>query len=124
MSTRFLIPKLMMFSRFPILAEITFTTAISINFLVNPADAGDPFRSSRLHKIGNRTEAAFKVIFQEGNYPAAEDYLKRAISDEPNEPLAYAIKVALAYGNQDLVTLDKYSKKTLDTGQKLITSNR
>ncbi len=123
MSTRFLIPKLMMFSRFPILTEITFATAITINFLVNPAYAGDPFRSSGPHKIGNRTEAAFKAIFQEGNYPAAEDYLKKAISDEPNEPLAYAMKAALAYGNQDLVSLDRYSKKTLDAGQKLITSD-
>jgi tetratricopeptide (TPR) repeat protein len=123
MSTRFLIPKLMMFSRFPILSKVTFTTVISINFSVNPAFAGDPFRSSEPHRIGNRTETAFKAIFQEGNYPAAEDYLKKAISDEPNEPLAYAMKAALAYVNQDLVGLDRYSRKTLDAGEKLMTSD-
>ena len=123
MSTRFLIPKLMMFSRFPIFTEVTFTTLITILFSVSPAFAGDPFRSSEPHRIGNRTETAFKAIFQEGNYPAAEDYLKKAISDEPNEPLAYAIKAALAYVNQDLVGLDRYSKKTLDAGEKLMTSD-
>lgn len=123
MSTRFLIPKLMMFSRFSVLAKVTFATAITVISLVNPADAGDPFRSSKPHKIGDRTEAAFKAIFQEGNYPAAEDYLKKAISDEPNEPLAYAMQAALAYGNQDLAGLDRYSKKTLEAGQKLIGSD-
>ncbi|WP_413175587.1 Sll0314/Alr1548 family TPR repeat-containing protein [Anabaena azotica] len=123
MSTRFLIPKLMMFFRFPVLVKVTFATAITVISLVNPADAGDPFRSSEPHKIGDRTEAAFKAIFQEGNYPAAEDYLKKAISDEPNEPLAYAMQAALAYGNQDLAGLDRYSKKTLEAGQKLIASD-
>lgn len=123
MSKQFLIPKLTMFFQFPIVAKVTFATTIALNLLVNPAFAGDPFRSSEPHKIGDRTEAAFKAIFQQGNYPAAEDYLKKAIVDEPDEPLAYALKASLAYGNQDLASLEKYSKKTLEAGQKLIATN-
>ncbi|MBK1988616.1 tetratricopeptide repeat protein [Sphaerospermopsis aphanizomenoides BCCUSP55] len=123
MSTKFLIPPFMMFCRFPLLAKVALATVMSMNLWANTAYAGDPFRSSEPRKIGDRTEAAFKAIFQDGNYPAAEDFLKKAISDEPDEPLAYAMKAALAYTNQDLGGLDRYSKKTLEAGQKLIASD-
>jgi tetratricopeptide (TPR) repeat protein len=97
--------------------------SIALNLGVNPSLAGDPFRSSEPHQIGDQTEAAFKAIFQQGNYPAAERYLEQAISKEPNEPLAYAIKASLAYGNKDWAKLDTYSQKTLETGQKLIAND-
>ncbi|MBE9008146.1 tetratricopeptide repeat protein [Fortiea sp. LEGE XX443] len=102
------------------LAQTTFTTAIALNLWVSPSLAGDPFRSSKPHKIGDNTEAAFKAIFQQGNYPAAERYLKEAIKNEPNEPLAYAMQASLAYSNGDLAGLNNYSKQTLEAGQKLI----
>jgi tetratricopeptide (TPR) repeat protein len=73
--------------------------------------------------LATQTEAAFKAIFQQGNYPAAERYLQQAISKEPNEPLAYAMNASLAYGNKDWAKLDTYSHKTLETGQKLITND-
>jgi tetratricopeptide (TPR) repeat protein len=123
MSTKFFIPELIMFLRLPTFLNVTFITSIALNLWVNPSFAGDPFRSREPHKIGDRTEAAFKAIFQQGNYPVAEDYLQKAISSEPNEPLIYAIKASLAYGNRDLVSLDQYSKKTLEAGQKLIASD-
>ncbi|BDI19667.1 hypothetical protein ANSO36C_54690 [Nostoc cf. commune SO-36] len=97
--------------------------AIALNLWVNPSLAGDPFRNREPHQIGDQTEAAFKAMFQQGNYPAAERYLEQAISKEPNEPLAYAMKASLAYGNKDWSKLDTYSQKTLETGQKLITSD-
>jgi tetratricopeptide (TPR) repeat protein len=94
--------------------------AIALNLWVNPSLAGDPFRDREPHQIGDQTEAAFKAIFQQGNYPAAERYLEQAISKEPNEPLAYAMKASLAYGNKDWAKLATYSQKTLETGQKLV----
>lgn len=112
------------FLGFPLVSKVAFATTLILNLWVNPSLAGDPFRSSEPHQIGDRTEAAFKAIFQQGNYPVAEDHLKKAIADEPDEPLAYALKASLAYTNQDLVTLEKYSKKTLEAGQKLIATNQ
>ncbi|MBE9055457.1 Sll0314/Alr1548 family TPR repeat-containing protein [Sphaerospermopsis sp. LEGE 08334] len=112
------------FLGFPLVSKVAFATTLILNLWVNPSLAGDPFRSSEPHKIGDRTEAAFKAIFQQGNYPVAEDHLKKAIADEPDEPLAYALKASLAYTNQDLVNLEKYSKKTLEAGQKLIATNQ
>jgi tetratricopeptide (TPR) repeat protein len=112
------------FLGFPLVSKVAFATTLILNLWVNPSLAGDPFRSSEPHQIGDRTEAAFKAIFQQGNYPVAEDHLKKAIADEPDEPLAYALKASLAYTNQDLVGLEKYSKKTLEAGQKLIATNQ
>ncbi|MBD2571194.1 Sll0314/Alr1548 family TPR repeat-containing protein [Anabaena lutea] len=123
MFKKFLIPQLITSLRFPVLAKVTFVTAITLNLWVNPSLAGDPFRSSEPRKIGDRTEAAFKAIFQQGNYPAAADFLEKALSSEPDEPLAYAMKASLAYGNQDWASLNKYSRQTLITGQKLISSD-
>jgi tetratricopeptide (TPR) repeat protein len=123
MLKQFFIPQLITSLRFPVLAKVTFVTAITLNLWVNPSLAGDPFRSSEPRKIGDRTEAAFKAIFQQGNYPAAADYLDKALSSEPNEPLAYAMKASLAYGNQDWTSLNNYSRQTLETGQKLISSD-
>jgi hypothetical protein len=56
--------------------QVTFITTILLNILVYPSFAGDPFRSREPHKIGDRTEAAFKAIFQQGNYPLAKDSLQ------------------------------------------------
>jgi tetratricopeptide (TPR) repeat protein len=123
MSKQFFIRQSIMFLRLPNLFKVTFATIFVLNLSVNPSWAGDPFRSSGQHKIGDRTEAAFKAIFQQGNYPAAEDSLQKALSSEPDEPLVYAMKAALAYGNKDLDSLDKYSKKTLEAGQKLISND-
>ncbi|MEY3222872.1 MAG: hypothetical protein RLZZ203_1728 [Cyanobacteriota bacterium] len=100
--------------------QVTFITAILLNILVYPSFAGDPFRSREPHKIGDRTEAAFKAIFQQGNYPLAKDSLQKAMSREANEPLIYAIQASLAYTDQDWANLEKYSRQTLETGQNLI----
>jgi tetratricopeptide (TPR) repeat protein len=123
MTKRFFIPQPIVFTRLTKLFQATFAVAIALNFWVSPSLAGDPFRTREPRKIGDKTEAAFKAIFQQGNYPAAERYLKEALSSEPNEPLVYAMRASLAYANKDLAGLDTYSKKTLETGQKLIASD-
>ncbi len=99
---------------FSILAAV-----ITLNLGVNPTFAADPFRTSNQHRIGDKTEAAFQAIFRDGNYPAADRYLQQAITSEPNEPLAYAMKASLAYASKDLSSLDTYANKTLETAQKL-----
>ncbi|AFW97146.1 MULTISPECIES: Sll0314/Alr1548 family TPR repeat-containing protein [Nostocales] len=118
-----LMPQFRIFWRFAPFFKVTVTTSILLNILVNPSFAGDPFRSREPHKIGDRTEAVFNAIFQQGNYPAAKDALQKAVSSEPNEPLIYALQASLAYQNQDQTNLAKYSRKTLETGQNLIASD-
>lgn len=123
MTNWFSAPHSMVFTKITSLAQVTFTAAIAFNLSLNPAFAGDPFRNSNPRAIGDKTEAAFKAVFQKGNYPEAESYLQQALSSEPNEPLAYAMRASLAYTNKDLSTFETYSKRTLETGQKLIASD-
>lgn len=115
--------KLTSFWIFSPVVQITLTTAILLNISVSPSCAGDPFRTQQPKKIGDRTEAAFKALFWQGNYIIATEQLQKATSSEPNEPLIYAIKASLAYNNQDLVSLNTNSRKTLETAQNLIASD-
>ncbi len=85
----------------------------------NPAFAGDPFRSSSPRNIGDKTEAAFKAIFLQGNYLQAKQYLEEATKTESNEPLAHAMRASLAYSDEDWATMKTYADKTLDAAQKL-----
>ncbi|MBD2139606.1 tetratricopeptide repeat protein [Anabaena sp. FACHB-1237] len=103
--------------------KVILTTVILLNISVKPSFAGDPFRTQQPKKIGDRTEAAFKALFWQGNYTIATEELQKATSSEPNEPLIYAIKASLAYNNQDLVSLNTNSRKTLETAQNLIASD-
>lgn len=103
--------------------KTAFTTLIVLNLGVNSSMAGDPFPRSQPRDIGDNTEAAFKAVFKQGDYQAGQKYLQQAISDEPNEPLAYAMKASLAYTNEDTSALESYSTKTLDTAKKLISSD-
>lgn len=119
MTEWFSAPQKIVSARLGRLAQASFAVAIALIW-VNPSLAADPFRTNDQRKIGDKTEAAFKAIFQQGNYKEAELYLQQAESSEPNEPLAYAMKASLAYVNQDWSTLDTYSKKTLEAGQNLI----
>ncbi|QLE55260.1 Sll0314/Alr1548 family TPR repeat-containing protein [Nostoc sp. TCL26-01] len=123
MNKSFFSPHSIIFSLLTKLAPATFGLAIAFYLGITPSLAGDPFRTSEQRKIGDKTEAAFKAVFQQGDYPAAERYLNQAISSEADEPLAYAMKASLAYINQDLSALDKYSQKTLETGQKLVATD-
>ncbi|KYC42804.1 hypothetical protein WA1_11775 [Scytonema hofmannii PCC 7110] len=116
------LPKIVM-ARLSSLAKVAFAAALILNICVNSSLAADPFRTNEPRKIGDKTEAAFKSIFEQGNYQAAETHVQEALTKESEEPLAYAMKASLAYTNQDWNTLETYSKKTLDTAQKLISSD-
>ncbi|MDJ0733291.1 MAG: Sll0314/Alr1548 family TPR repeat-containing protein [Nostocaceae cyanobacterium] len=103
--------------------NVAFATTLFLQLWVNPSVADDPFRTRNQRKIGDETEAAFKAIFQKGDYSGAKDYLQQAISKEPNEPLAYAMKASLAYSNENWSALDIYSTKTRETAEKLISTD-
>ncbi|MGH7998729.1 MAG: Sll0314/Alr1548 family TPR repeat-containing protein [Brasilonema sp.] len=105
------------------LVMVAFVATLTLNVWANPSWAADPFRTKEPRNIGNKTEAAFKAIFQQGDYPVGDRYLQEALSREPNEPLSYAMKASLAYTNKDWATLDTYSKKTSQTAQNLISSD-
>ncbi|WP_138501418.1 Sll0314/Alr1548 family TPR repeat-containing protein [Nostoc sp. PA-18-2419] len=123
MTKRFSSSQLVVFAKLNLVAQLAFGTAIALHLLINPSLAGDPFRTKEPHQIGDQTQAAFEAIFQQGNYPAAERYLTQALTKEPNEPLAYAMKASLAYGNKDWAKLDTYTQKTLESAQKLISTD-
>lgn len=99
------------------------TSVVTLSLWVSPTLAKDPFRDTNQHEIGDKTEAAFKAIFKDGNYTVADGYLQQAESSEPNEPLAYAMKASLAYTKKDLKSLSSYGQKTLLTAQQLITTD-
>lgn len=107
-----------------VFSTITAATALTFSFWVSPTLAADPFRAANQHQIGDKTEAAFKAMFEEGDYQAAERYLEQAQSTEPDEPLAYAMRASLAYTlNQDFKSLESYGKKTLETAEKMISKD-
>lgn len=105
-------------------AAIASATGLALSLWVSPTLAQDPFRATHQHSIGEKTEAAFRAIFEQGNYTMAERYLQEAQRTEPKEPLAYAMKASLAYAdNQDFNTLEYYGKKTLETAEQLINTD-
>jgi tetratricopeptide (TPR) repeat protein len=97
-----------------VLATLTITMSAA------PSWAGDPFRSSNPRNIDSNTEAAFRSIFQEGDYPAAQQYLQQAEVSNAGEPLVYAMIAALAHTQEDWGTLDLYGVKTLETAQQIM----
>ncbi|PSR18530.1 hypothetical protein C8255_06990 [filamentous cyanobacterium CCP3] len=83
------------------------------------AQAGDPFRTTNPHDIGDQTEAVFNALFYEGNYTAAESLVGQAIAAEPDEPMNYAIAAALGYLNKDLNELADQARLTQQTATAL-----
>ncbi|NET24874.1 Sll0314/Alr1548 family TPR repeat-containing protein [Okeania sp. SIO1I7] len=107
------------FKQISVLSSATF---ISLNLLVNPA-IGDPFRQKNPIEIGEKTEAAFKAMFEEGDYKQAKDYLKIAESEEISEPLVYAMISSLHYLDENWESLKLYAQKTTEVAENLITIN-
>ncbi|MBW4467039.1 MAG: hypothetical protein KME07_16565 [Pegethrix bostrychoides GSE-TBD4-15B] len=83
----------------------------------SPASA-DPFRTRDPHPVGEKTEQAFKLLFEQGNYQQAAQVLETA---EADEPLAYAMKAALAYIDRDWDTMGQNARLTRESAEQLIT---
>ncbi len=110
----------MNFSASQLFKTITSATVLTLSLWVNPTFAADPFRNTNQHPIGDNTEAAFKAMFKEGNYQAAERYLQQAQATEVNEPLAYALRASLAYMlDKDFDTVSSNAEKVLSTAAQL-----
>ena len=104
------------------------TATIALSLWVSPSLAKDPFRTTSPHAIGDKTEAAFRSIFEQGNYKNAASNLTQA---ETGEPLAFALKALLAYGSlqgesdqsKKQAALDSfkgYANKTRESAEQLL----
>lgn len=98
--------------------------AIALNAVANPAFAGDPFRSNNPKPIGDQTEAAFKALFQEGNYTKAKNLVSQAEGSETNEPLLHALKAALAFNDNELATFQTAATSTRETAEQLMAKDK
>jgi tetratricopeptide (TPR) repeat protein len=97
--------------------------SIALSTLANPAFAGDPFRSQNPKNIGDQTEAAFKALFKEGNYPKAKTLVAQAAAKESDEPLLHVLEAALAFNEDNLNLFADAASKTSKTANKLMASD-
>jgi tetratricopeptide (TPR) repeat protein len=98
-------------------------SAIGLSAMTAPAYAGDPFRSSSPKAIGNQTEAAFKALFQDGNYTKAKTLVQQAEAKEASEPLVYAMKAVLAFNDDDAATFSSSATTTREKATQLVSSD-
>ncbi|MCU0525824.1 MAG: tetratricopeptide repeat protein [Elainella sp. Prado103] len=98
-----------------VLSSIT----IAGNLFIDPVLA-DPFRTNNPRPIGTQTEQAFKLLFEQGNYVQAAQTLQAA---ESNEPLAYALKAALAYIDQNWDVMGENARLTRETAEQLVATD-
>lgn len=104
-------------------SQIFTQSLLGVLIVGGAAWAGDPFRPSNPHNIGDQTEAAFEAIFRDGNYRGAEEILAMALQAEPNEPLVYAMQASFAYDANDMEGMRKYAQQTLESAQRLAPSD-
>ncbi|MBW4579731.1 MAG: hypothetical protein KME42_09190 [Tildeniella nuda ZEHNDER 1965/U140] len=67
---------------------------VSLSLWTNPALAKDPFRTANARPIGDRTEAAFKALFEQGDYIKAAKDAQRA---DASDPLTQALRAYIGY---------------------------
>lgn len=107
----------------PIAIATSIAATLILTAWSSPSLAGDPFRTSNPRNIGDKTEAAFDQLFEQGNYTQAKVYLVEATEKEPDEPLAHAMRASLAYTEKDWENLRTYAQKTITTAEKLKTQD-
>jgi tetratricopeptide (TPR) repeat protein len=75
--------------------------------------AADPFRTgTNARPFGTALEKAFEDFFRSGNYLNSSRKLAAAQIENPNEPLVYTLKAALAYLNSQPQQLQALAQKT------------
>lgn len=85
--------------------------------------AADPFRTNDVRDIGEKTEQAFKALFEEGNYPRAKRLLDEAKQSETNDPLVPALRASLAYTEEDWDTMESYANDTVRVARAIATAD-
>lgn len=76
--------------------QIASAAFISVSLWTAPSLAKDPFRTTEARPISDRTEAAFKALFESGDYTKAANNLAQA---DVNEPLTHALRASLSFVN-------------------------
>jgi tetratricopeptide (TPR) repeat protein len=99
------------------LTAMTGMLAIALSVWTAPALAGDPFRTSNPRNIDDQTEAAFRTLFEQGNYREALQILE---ANQTEEPLAYAMKASIAYLNGDEEGLGRNATLTREAAERLV----
>lgn len=106
---------------------------VSINVLVGffaaaialPSWAGDPFRTSNPRAIGSESQAAFELMFKQGNYPAASKQIDKALrAGEGSDPMLQGMKAAVAYLEGDLAGMQVYTNKTREAAKNLMGTDK
>ena len=100
------------------IAGIAGIALLTTSVWTGPALAKDPFRTSNGRDISDRTEAAFRALFEEGNYKKAAKLLQEVESD--SDPLAYGMQASLAFVKGDKTAFKQYADKTLAAAQELV----
>ncbi len=67
---------------------------VSLGLWASPSLAKDPFRTTNPRPISDRTETAFKKLFEQGDYVAADANAQQA---DASDPLTQALRASLAY---------------------------
>lgn len=98
--------------------------SLTLGLGLNPAWAGDPFRTSNARPIHDQTELAFETLFVEGNYPQAIQALQQASVSDSQDPIIPAMQASLAYANQDWSQLNQYAQQTKSRAQSLVSSDQ
>jgi len=102
------------------LLTLVATTTIALSTHLLPAQAGDPFRVENPRAIDNKTEAAFRAVFEESNYPTAKDLLREA---DQGDPLTFALRAAFAYNAQNLEGFRLNGVRTREVAEDLVASD-
>ncbi len=104
-------------------------TLSSLLLVSNSSLAKDPFRITNPRNISDETEAAFRILFEEGNYPLAKQRLL-AYLDKNNtnnryqvDPLTTALLASLAYTENNWEALAFFAQKTIDNAKTLASSD-
>jgi tetratricopeptide (TPR) repeat protein len=93
--------------------------ALTLWLTVVPVQAGDPFRRKPPRPIDSQTEQLFEQVFRHGNYAQARAILTELLTQNPTEPLVYALQAALAYLDEDMTTMAQAAAQTMKTAEAL-----
>lgn len=72
---------------------------------------------------GSNVERAKELMFRDGDYAKARQYLKAALKTEPNEPLTYAMNTLYPFSSGDFEQVREYGDKTTKVAAQLTATN-
>jgi tetratricopeptide (TPR) repeat protein len=99
------------------IATVTGSLAIALSLFTAPAWAGDPFRSNNPRAIDDQTEAAFRAMFEQGNYVEAATLLRQPSA---SDPLAHSLRASLAYIDENWAALGRSAAQTRESAAQLM----